>query len=101
MENYMNYEGIVAAMEDGDYLDEEGMTDSLLRFHELVAAAGLNADDPATYRAMMTVLAVVVTMAKDDDDDGDDSIDVLAVVDAVEVVGRLATRALRDLTHGR
>lgn len=92
MEEGIDYEAIIAECDANGSLDIEGMVDGLLVLYEFLESSDIGADHPSTYR---TIIASMVWLLEYQNvyecDEGM----------AIEVLGRLASRALRDLTqHG-
>lgn len=86
----IDYEALIAELDSDGGLDVEGIVDTLLVLYEFLEAADIGADHPSTYRTIIAAMTWLVNFQE-----------VYGCEDemAIEVLGRLATRALRDLTH--
>ena len=90
VEEGIDYEAIIAKLDADGGLEIEGIVDTLLVLYEFLEAADIGADHPSTYRTIIAAMTWLVNFRAEYECEEEM---------AIEVLGRLATRALRDLTH--
>ena len=85
-EQFIDYDAIAADLTMHDYLDSAEITDSLLELHEMLADGGFDPESIETYKLMITVLTIITNLSIQH-----------GPVMSMEWLGRIATRAYRDL----